>query len=128
LARATTNDIDTAFEAVKDAPLHRIHTFLATSDIHLEHKLRLTRDACLAKAVEAVCYARALCDDVEFSPEDAGRSDPDFLCSVLGAVIEAGATTLNIPDTVGYNTPEEYGALIAHLIANTRGSEKVTYI
>ncbi len=124
LARATRADIQCAFDAVRDAPLHRIHTFLATSDIHLEHKLRLTRDECLQKAADAVRFARSLCDDVEFSPEDAGRSDPAFLCKVLGAVIDAGATTLNIPDTVGYNTPEEYGSLIAHLRQHTSNADK----
>ncbi|KAJ3199863.1 hypothetical protein HDU67_002517, partial [Dinochytrium kinnereticum] len=107
LARAVPADIQRAYDAVRHAPLHRIHTFLATSDIHLKHKLRINREECIARAVAAVRYARSLgCPDVEFSPEDAGRSDRDFLCSVLGAVIEAGATTLNIPDTVGYNTPE----------------------
>jgi 2-isopropylmalate synthase len=125
LARATSKDISRAFEAIKQAPKPRIHTFLATSDIHLLHKLKISRAECVQKAVEAVQYAKSLCEDIEFSPEDAGRSDREFLCSVLGAVIEAGATTLNIPDTVGYNTPEEYGELIRYLIENTCGSEKV---
>jgi 2-isopropylmalate synthase len=125
LARATFKDIDRAFDAVKEAPHHRIHTFLATSDIHLQHKLKISRQECIRRAVEAVQYAKARCDDIEFSPEDAGRSDKTFLCEVLGQVIKAGATTLNIPDTVGYNTPEEYGAMIRHLKANTPGSDKV---
>lgn len=79
----------------------------------------------MKRAVAATEFAKSLTDDIEFSPEDAGRSDRDFLCEVLGKVIEAGATTLNIPDTVGYNTPEEYGALIKHLVANTPGGDKV---
>ncbi|KAJ3416588.1 hypothetical protein HDV05_000870 [Chytridiales sp. JEL 0842] len=128
LARAVPADIQRAHEAVKHAPLHRIHTFLATSDIHLQHKLRITREECIARAVAAVSFARSLgVTDVEFSPEDAGRSDKEFLCAVLGAVIAAGATTLNIPDTVGYNTPEEYGALIKHLREHTVGAEKVVW-
>ncbi|KAI9173040.1 2-isopropylmalate synthase (Alpha-isopropylmalate synthase) (Alpha-IPM synthetase) [Blastocladiella emersonii ATCC 22665] len=127
LARATRGDIQRAYDAVHHAPLHRIHTFLATSDIHLEHKLRISRDECVRRATEAVAFARSLVDDVEFSPEDAGRSDPDFLCRVLGAVIDAGATVLNIPDTVGYNTPEDYGRLIAYLIAHTPGAGKVIW-
>ena len=126
LARAVPVDIQRAYEAVKDAPLHRVHTFLATSDIHLEHKLRITRDECVQRAVAAVTYAKSLgCKDIEFSPEDAGRSDREFLCKVLGQVIQAGATTVNIPDTVGYNMPEEYGAMIKHLIDNTPGGRNV---
>lgn len=113
---------------MKYAPLHRIHTFLATSDIHLKHKLNISRDECIARAVAAVKFAKGLgCNDIEFSCEDAGRSDKDFLCQVLGAVIDAGATTLNIPDTVGYNTPDEYGALIKYLVENTKGAEKVCH-
>jgi 2-isopropylmalate synthase len=105
--------------------LHRIHTFLATSDIHLKYKLKFDREECIRRAAIAVGYAKTLCDDVEFSSEDSGRSDRDFLCRVLEEVIEAGATTLNIPDTVGYNNPMEYGKLIEYLIKNTRGSNKV---
>lgn len=127
LSRAVKNDIQRAFDAIKDAPKKRIHTFLATSDVHLKHKLKLTREECLKKACDAVCFAKSLVDDVEFSPEDAGRSERDFLCQVLSAVIEAGATVLNIPDTVGYNTPEEYGELICYLIKNTKGSDKVIW-
>ncbi len=127
LARANANDIDACWEAVRHARLPRIHTFLATSDIHLEHKLKMTRDAVVTRVREMVAYARALCPDVEFSPEDAGRSDRDFLRIVLAAAIEAGATTLNIPDTVGYTTPAEYGGLIAELIATTPGAEHVTW-
>ncbi|MGA1622146.1 MAG: 2-isopropylmalate synthase [Synechocystis sp.] len=112
LARATEKDIKTAAEALKPAAKHRIHTFLATSDIHLEHKLKKTRAEVLAIVPEMVAYAKSLVTDIEFSPEDAGRSDPEFLYQVLEAAIAAGATTINIPDTVGYTTPSEYGALI----------------
>ncbi|KAJ3186637.1 hypothetical protein HDU85_007457 [Gaertneriomyces sp. JEL0708] len=128
LARAVPADIQRAYEAIKHAPLHRIHTFLATSDIHLQYKLKITREECVARAVAAVTYAKSLgCKDIEFSPEDAGRSDREFLCQVLGEVIAAGATTLNIPDTVGYNTPEEYGAMIKFLVENVPGAKSVTW-
>ncbi|KPJ64020.1 2-isopropylmalate synthase [candidate division KD3-62 bacterium DG_56] len=113
LARAKPEDIDRAWEAVKDAKRARIHTFIATSDIHLKHKLKISRRRCLEMAVEAVKRARRYTDDVEFSAEDAVRSDRDFLCQVVEAVIEAGATTVNIPDTVGYGLPADFGALIA---------------
>ena len=112
LARATQADIKTAADALAPAAHKRIHTFLATSDIHLQHKLRKTRADVLQIVPEMVAYARSLVDDVEFSPEDAGRSDPEFLYQVLEAAIAAGATTVNIPDTVGYTTPSEFGALI----------------
>ncbi|RMD47624.1 MAG: 2-isopropylmalate synthase, partial [Candidatus Thermofonsia bacterium] len=127
LARANETDIQRAYDAVKAAPSHRIHTFLATSDIHLKHKLKIDREECIEQVIKAVSFARSLCGDVEFSPEDAGRSDPDFLVQVLGEAIKAGATTLNIPDTVGYTTPEEYGWLIKYLIENTPGSDKVVW-
>ncbi|CAG8491413.1 7619_t:CDS:2 [Acaulospora colombiana] len=127
LARATEKDIKRCYDAVSFAPLHRIHIFLATSDIHLKHKLKINRDECIERATSAVAYAKSLCEDVEFSSEDSGRSDRDFLCKVLGKVIEAGATTLNIPDTVGYNNPDEYGALIKYLIENTPGGHKVIW-
>jgi 2-isopropylmalate synthase len=123
LARTTRNDIEKAWEAVQPAAHPRIHTFLATSDIHLKYKLKMSRPEVVARASEMVSLARSLCADVEFSPEDAGRSDPEFLYEVLAEVIKAGATTLNIPDTVGYTTPEEYGALIAGIIKNTPGVE-----
>ncbi len=119
LARATRGDIDKAWEAVKAAQHPRIHTFLATSEIHMKHKLNMDREQVIERVAEMVAYARSLCDDVEFSPEDAGRSDPEFLYQVLGRAIEAGATTLNIPDTVGYTTPDEFGALIAGIIEHT---------
>jgi len=121
LARATRSDIDKAWEAVKGAQKPRIHTFLATSEIHMKHKLNMDPEQVIERVSEMVAYARSLCEDVEFSPEDAGRSTPDFLYEVLGVAIEAGATTLNIPDTVGYTMPEEFGALIAGIMENTPG-------
>jgi len=124
LARCVAVDIDAAWEAIKDAPKKRIHTFIATSDIHLQHKLRMTRDQVLQRTREMVSRARALCEDIEFSPEDAGRSDPEFLYQVLAIAIECGATTLNIPDTVGYTTPLEFGALIRGIREHTPGIEK----
>jgi 2-isopropylmalate synthase len=127
LARANEKDILRAYEAVKPAPRHRIHTFLATSDIHLKHKLKIDREECIDRVIRTVTYARSLCDDVEFSPEDAGRSDPEFLTVVLGEAIKAGATTLNIPDTVGYTTPEEFGWLIGYLMKNTPGADRVVW-
>jgi 2-isopropylmalate synthase len=126
LARACRPDIERAWEALKDAERPRIHVFLATSDIHLQYKLRMTRDECVVAARNSVRLAKSLCDDVEFSPEDATRTDPDFLCRVLNAVVEAGATTLNIPDTVGYSMPSEFGELIATIRQRVRGIERVT--
>ncbi|EEY66185.1 2-isopropylmalate synthase [Phytophthora infestans T30-4] len=127
LARAMEKDIQRCYDAVKHAPKHRIHTFLATSDIHLQYKLKISRDECIRRAVDAVKFAKSLTPDVEFSTEDAGRSDPDFLCDVLAEVIKAGATTLNIPDTVGYTVPGEYGSLFSYLIDNTEGSDKAIF-
>jgi len=125
LARANRADIERAWDAVKPARRPRIHTFLATSDIHLQYKLKISREECVARISEMVALARSLCDDVEFSPEDAGRSDPEFLHRALSAAIQAGATTLNIPDTVGYTTPAEFGALIAGIRANVPGADRV---
>ncbi|ELS33440.1 MULTISPECIES: 2-isopropylmalate synthase [Pseudanabaena] len=124
LARATRSDIDAAAEAVKPAAKSRIHTFLATSDIHLEYKLRKTRAEVLAIVPEMVAYAKSKVADVEFSPEDAGRSDPEFLYQVLEAAIAAGATTVNIPDTVGYLTPSEFGALIKGIKDNVSNIDR----
>ncbi len=115
LARALKGDIQRAAAALKPAAKWRIHTFIATSDIHLEYKLRKSRQEVLAIVPEMVAYAKSFTPDVEFSPEDAGRSDPEFLYQVLEAAIAAGATTVNIPDTVGYTTPEEFGGLIRGL-------------
>ena len=124
LARAAKNDIDAAWEAVQHAARPRIHTFLATSPIHMRYKLRMDPEEVVERVREMVAYARSLCPDVEFSPEDAGRSEPEFLYLVLGEAIKAGATTLNIPDTVGYTTPEEFGRLIEGIMAHTPGIEK----
>ncbi len=118
LARATRQDIERAAAALKPAFHKRIHTFIATSDIHLKHKLKKTRSEVLEIAAEMVALAKTFTDDVEFSPEDAGRSDPEFLYEMLERAIAAGATTVNIPDTVGYITPSEFGALIAGIKAN----------
>jgi 2-isopropylmalate synthase len=127
LARATKGDIDKAWEAVQGAQRPRIHTFLATSEIHMRHKLNMTPEQVVQRVREMVAYARSLCEDVEFSPEDAGRSDPNFLYQVLSEAIKAGATTLNIPDTVGYTMPEEFGALIVGIKAKTPGmNDKIT--
>ena len=115
LARTTPKDIETAWEALKQARAPRIHVFIATSDIHLQHKLRMSREEVLAEAGRAVAHAKRYTDNVEFSCEDATRSDPDYLARVLEAAIDAGATTVNIPDTVGYTTPTEYGKLLTGL-------------
>jgi 2-isopropylmalate synthase len=127
LARANDRDIARAAEAIKPARRRRIHTFIATSPIHMEKKLRMTPDQVLAEAVNAVRYARKFTDDVEFSPEDAGRSEVDFLCRVLEAVIKEGAGTLNIPDTVGYTMPEQFGGLIRTLRERVPNSDKVVW-
>jgi len=123
LARARTSDLDAAWEAVSPALRPRIHTFLATSDIHIEHKLHSTRHGVIKQVGEAVAYARTLCEDVEFSPEDASRTDLDFLAHVVAAALAAGARTINIPDTVGYATPDEFGDLIRHLFRSVPALE-----
>ncbi len=127
LARALENDIARAGEAIRGANSGRIHTFIATSPIHMEKKLRMSPDQVVEQAVKAVKWARQYTDNVEFSPEDAGRSDTDFLCRVLEAVIDAGATTLNIPDTVGYNLPHVFGALIRTLRERIPNSGKAVF-
>src|SRR5580698_7628332 len=126
LARACQPDIERAWEALKPAAQPRIHIVLATSDIHLKYKLRITRDQCVEQARESIRFAKSLCDDVEFSSEDATRTDPDFLCHVLDAVVEVGATTLNIADTVGYTVPAEFGDLITTIRQQVKGIENVT--
>src|SRR5215470_5883987 len=126
LARAAVGDIDRAWQALQTAARPRIHVFLATSDIHLKYKLRITREKCLEQTREAVRHAKQLCGDVEFSPEDATRTEPEFLCQVVEGAIAAGATTVNIPDTVGYTMPEEYAQLIRTLREKVAGIEKVT--
>lgn len=124
LARVNTKDIDRAWEAIKYSKKPRIHTFLATSDIHLKHKLNMTREQVLEKIVEGVSYAKKLTEDIEFSPEDASRSDHEFLFKAIETAIEAGATTINIPDTVGYSTPQEFGKLIASISENVPNINK----
>jgi 2-isopropylmalate synthase len=119
LARATRADIDRAWQAIQTAAAPRIHTFIATSDIHMEHKLRMSRDQVVAAAVDAVRHARGYTGNVEFSAEDGSRSDRDFLCRVFEAAIEAGATTVNLPDTVGYAIPEEFAELVRYIMAHT---------
>jgi 2-isopropylmalate synthase len=126
LARACTPDIERAWQALKGAARPRIHVFLATSDIHLKYKLRLSRAQCLEQARESVRLAKSFCQDVEFSPEDATRTDREFLCEVVQAVIEAGATTVNIPDTVGYTMPTEFAEIIQMLRERVRGIENIT--
>ncbi len=127
LARAQFADIERAGEAIKPAARGRIHTFIATSAIHMEKKLRMSPEQVLTQAVAAVKRARDFTDDVEFSAEDAGRSDPDFLCRVFEAVIAAGARTVNVPDTVGYTMPQQYGALIASLRARIPNSDQAIF-
>jgi len=119
LARTSQKDIDTAWGAIKEAAHPRLHIFIATSDIHLQHKLQLNRDQVVAKAVEAVAYAKQFTDNIEFSAEDGSRTDRNFVCRIFEAVISAGATTVNLPDTVGYAIPSEFADLIAYIKANT---------
>ena len=127
LARALNKDIDCAADALKPAKSSRIHTFIATSPIHMREKLRMQPEQVVENAVKAVKRAGKYTDDIEFSPEDAGRSEFDFLCQVIEAVINAGATTINIPDTVGYNLPQYFGELIGKLIENVPNSDKATF-
>jgi 2-isopropylmalate synthase len=126
LARANPKDIEKCARALEKNNFPRIHVFLATSDIHLKHKLGKSRDEALAQAADGVRLAKQSCEDVEFSAEDAGRTEIDYLCSVIEAVIEAGATVVNIPDTVGYCIPEEYGWLIRNIRARVKDIDKVT--
>ena len=127
LARASENDVRRAGEALRPAKSMRIHTFIASSPIHMQMKLRMTPAQVLEQAVKAVGWARQFTDDVEFSPEDAGRSEPDFLCRLLEAVIAAGATTVNIPDTVGYTMPWQFGALIGSLRERVPNSDRAVW-
>lgn len=126
LARANKGDIDRAYEAIKYAPKKRIHVFLATSEIHMKYKLKMTREEVIRKIKETVSYAKTLVEDVEFSPEDGSRTEKKFLYKVLETAIDAGATVLNIPDTVGYATPKEFGDLIKGIKDNVRNIDKVT--
>lgn len=127
LCRTDLADIDAAHQATKPAPRRRIHTFIATSEIHMKYKLRMEPDDVIAAAERAVRYARNLCDDVEFSAEDATRSNWEFLARVFSAAVAAGATTINVPDTVGYTTPEEFRNLIRYLREHVKGAEKVRF-
>ncbi|MEW6351118.1 MAG: 2-isopropylmalate synthase [Thermodesulfobacteriota bacterium] len=124
LCRAVAEDIETTWKTIEKADLPGIHTFIATSDIHLEHKLRMSRQEALDNAVKAVSMARSLCDWVEFSCEDATRSDRDFLCQVIQEAVNAGAGTINIPDTVGYSYPEEMAGLVALVKERVKGIER----
>jgi len=125
LARCNRDDIELVAKAVKPAAKKRIHVFLATSAIHRQYKLNMAQDEIIRTAVEGVRIARDLAEDVEFSPEDASRTELDFLTQVVEAVIEAGATTVNIPDTVGYTVPDEFAELFRYLRKNVRGIDKI---
>lgn len=127
LARAVEKDLDLAGKAISPAKSGRVHTFIATSPIHMREKLRMSEDQVLERAVWAVRKAKSFTDDVEFSPEDAGRSELDFLCRILEAVIDEGATTVNIPDTVGYNMPVQFASLIENLIEKIPNSDKAVF-
>jgi 2-isopropylmalate synthase len=127
LARCHARDIERAAWALAPAPRRRIHVFIATSDLHLERKLRISREECLRAAMAAIRLARNHTDDVQFSAEDATRSDPDFLCQIIEAVIQSGAKTINLPDTVGYSTPEEVAHFFRSVIARVPSSDQVTF-
>src|SRR5262245_51634380 len=127
LARCNEADIDRAGQALVDAPRRRIHVFLATSAIHREFKLHMAKEEILRRAVAGVLRARQYGDDIEFSPEDASRTELDFLVEVVEKVIEAGATTINLPDTVGYAVPEQYGHMFGYLKKHVRGSDRVIF-
>jgi 2-isopropylmalate synthase len=127
LARCAVGDIECAGEALRVAERPRIHTFLATSDLHLERKLRMSREDCLRAAVEAIRLARRYTDDVQFSAEDATRSDLDFLCRVIEAVIDAGCRTVNLPDTVGYSTPDEIGEFFTAVLGRVTNADRATF-
>src|SRR5947208_4112090 len=125
LARCNADDIDRAWEALHEAVRPRIHVFLATSAIHREFKLKMAKEEILRRAIESVRRAKGYCEDIEFSPEDASRTELDFLAEVVERAVEAGATTVNIPDTVGYAVPSQYGAVFAHLRKHVRGIDRV---
>lgn len=126
LTRAVPKDIDVAVEALKDAVRPRIHTGLGVSDVHLQHKLRISREEAKRRGVEGVRYAKRFVEDIEYFLEDAGRADPDYLCEVVEAVIEAGATVINVPDTTGFATPDEFGALIRSIIERVPNIDRAT--
>ena len=121
LSRTGFKDVDRAWEAVRHAERPRIHVFIATSPIHMKKKLRMTEDQVKAEAAAGVARARSYCEDVEFSPEDGSRSDPEFMTDVCQLAVDNGATTINIPDTVGYGVPEEFGELIAYVLDRVKG-------
>ena len=125
LSRLVREDITRSYEAVKDAAYPRIHVFIATSDIHIMHKLKTTREDILSKVKELVAYAKSLCKDIEFSAEDASRSDWDYLVNIFEAAIDSGANVINVPDTVGYTTPDEMYALINYLKEHVKGIDRV---
>jgi 2-isopropylmalate synthase len=127
LARCNRGDIEKAWTAIKAAARPRIHVFLATSAIHREHKLKMAKDEIIRMAVEGVRLAKSMCEDVEFSPEDASRTELEFLTEVVQAAVDAGATTINVPDTVGYTTPQEFSETFAHLRKHVTGSDKVVF-
>jgi 2-isopropylmalate synthase len=127
LARAVREDIDAVWGAIKEAETPQIHIVLSVSDVHIERKLGLTREQVLARGAEMVAYARSLCDRVEYSPEDAGRADPDYLIETVERMIAAGATVINIPDTTGYCLPWEFGELVGRVITEARGSENALF-
>ena len=127
LARAVREDIDAVWAAIKDAETPQIHIVLSVSDVHIDRKLGKTREQVLKQGAEMVAYARTLCDRVEYSPEDAGRADPDYLMETVETMIAAGATVINIPDTTGYCLPGEFGELVHRLIADARGADKVLF-
>jgi 2-isopropylmalate synthase len=127
LARAVRADIDAVWGAIRDAERPQIHIVLSVSDIHIQRKLGLSRTEVIRRGVEAVQYARGLCDEVEYSPEDAGRADRDYLVETVEAAIGAGATVINIPDTTGYCLPQEFGDLIAYVVRNVRGSDRAMF-
>jgi 2-isopropylmalate synthase len=127
LARAVRGDIDAVWGAIKDADRPQVHIVLSVSDIHIDRKLGLSRSQVIERGVDAVAYARSLCDQVQYSPEDAGRSDRDYLVETVEAMIDAGATVINIPDTTGYCLPEEFGGLIEYVISGVRNSHRALF-
>jgi 2-isopropylmalate synthase len=127
LARAVREDVDTAWAAIKEADAPQLHIVLSVSDIHIERKLRMTRDQVLRRGAEMVAHARSLCDTVQYSPEDAGRADPDYLLETVETMIAAGANIINIPDTTGYCLPGEFGAMVGRLIKGARGADKTLF-
>ncbi|MGA7173555.1 MAG: 2-isopropylmalate synthase [Candidatus Dormiibacterota bacterium] len=125
LARTKARDIDSVYEAVRDAPRHLIHVFMSVSDIHITQMMGMDRETVLAQTAEAIAYAKGLCDDVQFSPQDAGRADLDYLCTVVQAAVDAGATVINLPDTTGYCLPSEFQHLVATVRSQVRGMDRV---